>query len=215
VTEVSAVVEIVRPPVVASLYFWALQVGFARGGESMGAGHTGLQWHPGAPGGAVNWGGYDETGRELEGTPSPLPQVDSANTVAWPWQPGRPYRFTVSAGPTGTWRSQVTDLTDGRQVTLRELVSAGTELTSPVVWTEMFARCDDPPVTARWSQLQVRGADGAVVSPSALVSTYQSFADGGCSNTESRPDGTGVMQVTGLDGPRSGHDGQVLPYAGP
>jgi hypothetical protein len=214
VTEVSAVVEIVSAPTVASLYFWALQVGFARGGRAMGAGHTGLQWHPGAPGGAVNWGGYDESGHELPGAPSSLPEVDSQNTLAWPWQPGRPYRFTVSAGQSRTWRSQVTDLADGRQVTLRELAADSTELTSPVVWTEMFARCDDPPVAARWSQLQVRNADGAVVSPSALVSTYQSFTDGGCSNTESRPEGAGVVQVTGLAGPRSGHDGQVLPYAG-
>jgi hypothetical protein len=214
VTEVSAVVEIVRAPAVGSLYFWALQVGFAHGGRAVGAGHTGLQWHPAAPGGAVNWGGYDEAGRELVGTPSSLPEVDSVNTLQWPWQPGRPYRLTVSRGESGNWRSQIADLVDGRQVTLRELAVGATELTSPVVWTEMFARCDDPPASARWSQLQVRGADGGPVAPSTLVSTYQSFADGGCSNTESRPDGAAVVQSTGLAGPRSGHDNQILPYGG-
>lgn len=215
ITEVSAVVEIVSEPVVGSLYFWALQVGFAQRGRSVGAGHTGLQWHPRSPRGAVNWGGYDESGRELDGTPSSLPQVDSANTLQWPWQPGRPYRFTVSAGAPGRWRSQVTDLVDGRQVILRELAVEATELTSPVVWTEMFARCDDPPVSARWSQLQVRRPDGTVVSPRAVVSTYQSVAEGGCSNTESRPDGATVVQTTGLAGPRAGHHGQTLPYGDP
>lgn len=225
-TEVSAVVEIVTAPAVNSLYFWALQVGFARERRSVGAGHTGLQWHPAAPGGAVNWGGYDESGRELTGTPSSLPEVDSPNTLRWPWQAGRPYRLTVSEGAPGRWRSQVTDLVDGRQVTLRDLAVHATELTSPVVWTEMFARCDDPSVRARWSQLRARRGDGAVVSPSALVCTYQSLADGGCSNTESTlsspaslaalsPDGTAVVQTTGLAGPRSGHHGQTLPYAGP
>ena len=208
-------VEIGRPPAPGSLYFWALQVGFALDGRSAGAGHTGLQWHPAAPLGAVNWGGYDEAGRELDGTPSSLPEVDSANTLQWPWQPGRPYRVTVSRAGTGRWRSQIADLADGREVTLRELAVDATELTSPVVWTEMFARCDDPPVTARWSQLRVLGADGVPVAPSALVSTYQSFADGGCSNTESRPEGDAVVQTTGLTVSRSGHDGQTLPYAGP
>ncbi|MDQ2729645.1 MAG: hypothetical protein M3Y91_17680 [Actinomycetota bacterium] len=212
VTEVSAVVEIVTAPAVDSLYFWALQVGFAQEGRSVGAGHTGLQWHPGARGGAVNWGGYEEAGGELSGTRSVLPEVDSPNTVVWPWQPGRPYRFTVSRGTPGSWRSEVTDLVDGRQVTLRELAIGASELTSPAVWTETFARCDDPPVSARWSQLRARRADGSTLSPSSLVSTYQSVADGGCSNTESRADGAAVVQTTGLPGPRSGHDGQILPY---
>lgn len=214
-TEVSAVVEILSAPAVRSLYFWALQVGFTRGGRSVGAGHTGLQWHPAAPTGAVNWGGYDETGRELIGTRSSLPEVDSPNTLAWRWQPGRPYRFTVARGATGGWESRVTDLGDGRRVTLRELAVDAIELTSPVVWTEMFARCDDAAVSARWSQLQVRQADGGAIAPSALVSTYQSWGEGGCSNTESRPDGAGVVQTTGLAGPRSGHHGQTLPYGNP
>ncbi len=212
VTEVSAVVEILTAPAVASLYFWALQVGFAQQGRSVGAGHTGLQWHPGAPRGAVNWGGYDEDGRELAGTTSSLPEVDSANTVHWPWKPGRPYRITVSPGRTGTWRSAITDLVDGRQVTLRELAVDATELTSPVVWTETFAPCDAAAVSARWSQLGARQGDGAEVAPSALVSTYQSWSDGGCSNTESHADGSAVVQTTGGAGPRSGGDGQTLAY---
>lgn len=214
-TEVSAVVEIVSAPVVGSLYFWALQIGFARAGRSVGAGHTGLQWHPGAPTGAVNWGGYDENGRELIGTPSSLPEVDSPNTLAWAWHPGRPYRLSVARGPTGGWESHVTDLGDGRRVALRELAVDATELTSPVVWTEMFARCDDAAVSARWSQLQVRQADGAAISPFALVSTFQSWAEGGCSNTESQVDGAAAVQTTGLPGPRSGHHGQTLPYGDP
>lgn len=215
VTEVNAVVEIVSAPAVRSLYFWALQVGFAREGRSVGAGHTGLQWHPAAPGGAVNWGGYGETGAELTGTPSSLPEVDSPNTLIWPWQPGRPYRLSVSRGTPGHWRSQITDLVDGRHVTLRELAVDATELTSPVVWTEMFARCDDPVVRARWSQLQVRRADGVTLAPSALVTTYQSVAEGGCSNTESQADGAAVLQTSGLPGHRSGHHGQTLPYGDP
>ncbi len=205
-------VEVVTPPSVGSLYFWALQVGFAHDGRSLGAGHTGLQWHPAAPGGAVNWGGYDRGGRELAGTPSALPEVDSANTLRWPWQPARPYRLTVSRGRPGAWRSEITDLVDGRGVALRELAVDATELTSPVMWTEMFARCDDPPVTVRWSELRARRADGGVLSPTGLMTTYQAFAEGGCSNTESLVDGTSVVQMTGLAGPRRGQHGQTLPY---
>src|SRR5947209_2169378 len=54
-TEVSVTIEVLVPPAVPELYFWALQAGFSGGG----AAHTGLQWFPegsGRP--AVNWGGY-------------------------------------------------------------------------------------------------------------------------------------------------------------
>ena len=56
--EVSVDVEVLTPPAVEKLYFWALQVNFvsATGGDRGGA-HTGLQYHPAYPdGGAVNWG---------------------------------------------------------------------------------------------------------------------------------------------------------------
>lgn len=57
--EVSAVLEVVVPPAVDSLYFWALQVDFIDGPVHRGGGHTGLQWYGRFPGStAVNWGGY-------------------------------------------------------------------------------------------------------------------------------------------------------------
>ena len=56
----SVVLEVVQPPTVAALYFWALQASFLdAAGQSYGAAHTGLQWNSRHPGGrAVNWGGY-------------------------------------------------------------------------------------------------------------------------------------------------------------
>src|SRR5207302_11288880 len=55
--EVAAVLEVVVPPSVPQLYFWALQAGFHDGRRTVGAGHTGLQWLPtGAPKAAVHWG---------------------------------------------------------------------------------------------------------------------------------------------------------------
>ena len=55
----SVVLEVLVPPPVPTLYFWALQASFLDGsGRSYGAAHTGLQWNPRHPGGqAVNWGG--------------------------------------------------------------------------------------------------------------------------------------------------------------
>ena len=77
--EVAVTVEVVVPPPGDRLVFWALQAGFTDGRRPLGAGHLGLQAHPGHPGGtAVNWGGYRAPalgGGELTGSESPLPSV--------------------------------------------------------------------------------------------------------------------------------------------
>src|SRR5690349_12962684 len=65
-TEVSVVLEIVEPPAVPHLYFWALQASFVDRGRRIGGAHLGLQWYDRHPGGtAVNWGGYRDGGGEL------------------------------------------------------------------------------------------------------------------------------------------------------
>src|SRR4051794_20715272 len=91
--EVEATIEVLVPPVVPDLYFWALQVGFKGGG----AAHTGLQWHPyrgGTP--AVNWGGYRGGGGELDGSVSDLPALDgNPNTRLLAWEPRRPHVLRV------------------------------------------------------------------------------------------------------------------------
>jgi len=64
--EVSAVLEVLEPPQVPSLYFWAMQVDFEEDGLPWGGGHTGLQWNRRFPGGtAVNWGGYASQDRAV------------------------------------------------------------------------------------------------------------------------------------------------------
>ena len=101
-SEVTAVFEVTRAPAVRKLYFWALQVSFVESGREVGAGHTGLQWHPSAPAGAINWGGYYSGGAPpgtdgtLPGTGSVLPPVDGGpHTRQFAWSPGRQYRFRV------------------------------------------------------------------------------------------------------------------------
>lgn len=178
---VSVTLEVLVPPPVPRLVFWALQASSSRGGM-----HLGLQAHPRHPGGrAVNFGGYARGGGELAGSPP-------ANTRPFPWSVGRPYRLTIRRGGDG-WEGLVDD------VVVRTLFAAGSTLTSPVVWTEAFCRCDDPSVSARWSGLSGVGADGSVVVPRALRVGYQSVAAGGCSNTTARPDGLGVMQETNTE----------------
>src|SRR6478672_1424945 len=133
--EASVTLEIVTPPVVPHLYFWALQASLVDGSQAFGAGHLGLQWYPAHPGGtAVNWGGYDASGRELGGTASSLPSATgNPNTRDFPWEPSRPYRLAISAGTQpGEWQGSV----DGQVV--RELHAGGTGLTDVMVWSEVF-----------------------------------------------------------------------------
>jgi hypothetical protein len=198
IAEVAVTLCVERPPAVSALYFWALQVSFlGAAGRNLGGAHTGLQWHPAAPDGAINWGGYDAAGGELPGTDSPLPAVDSVNTRAWAWRPGEAYRIRVwSPGP-ARWRSQVTELATGRQADVRDLMVHAGALTSPVVWAEVFARCDDPPTVARWSDFRVIGDDGTTAAPTAVRVTYQPSAAGGCDNTVASTDEGTAVQATG------------------
>lgn len=220
--EVSAVLEIQVPPGVEVLYYWALQVDLADPEGVWGGAHTGLQWNPRYPGGtAVNWGGYasaDGGGAVLPGTLSSLPGYpDDPNTLAYPWSAGRPYRLRVFPSPEipGAWRAEIADLLAGSPSTIRDLLpvpgrpTLGGYLTRPIVWSEVFAECEAPSVTVRWSELQARGADGAIVRPDAVLVNYQAPEVGGCPNTTVVQDEAGgFLQVTSV--PRLTKQGAVL-----
>lgn len=193
--EASVTLEIVLPPAVPHLYFWALQASFVDGSRPAGAGHLGLQWYPAHPGGtAVNWGGYDAAGRELGGRGADLPSAtDNPNTRDFTWRPGRPYRLSISAGPEpGTWQGSV----DGQVI--RQLHGGGNALADVMVWSEVFAQCDDPSVVVRWSEFTVRSGSG-IARPDQLAVSYQSRLDGGCANTSVRVSEGVAEQVTNVD----------------
>lgn len=209
IVAVSATLTVVVAPVVPELHFWALQASFTDGGRRFGAGHLGLQWYPRHPGStAVNWGGYRQGGGELDGSPSALPSATgNPNTRDLAWEPGRPYRLEIGVGGRpGHWRGSV----DGTAV--RELHAGGTGLADVVVWSEIFARCDDPSSVVTWSGFEARTADGVTVRPDRVVVNYQRHADGGCANTDVRPTAGGLSQLTSTG--RTTPQGAVLPVEG-
>jgi len=209
IVEVAATLTVTRAPAVARLYFWALQVGFSDGRRSYGAAHTGLQWNPNHPRSrAVNWGGYAEppVGGVLDGSvPALAGSPDDPNTRAYAWEPGTPYRFRVHRSSQG-WRSEVTDLATGEVTVIRDLYAGGDRLTGPVVWSEVFARCVDPPVEVRWTDLVVVLADGSIARPGFVTATFPSAGD--CPNTDSRVEGDTLVQATNT--PRTSRDGQRM-----
>lgn len=223
--EVSATLEVLMPPSVRRLYFWALQVSFASERRLQGGAHLGLQWHPRHPGStAVNWGGYRSgpgDRSELDGSDSPLPSSRrNANTRDFPWRPGRRYRLHVGTGPddspapdgTRAWRGTVTDLETGEPTVVRDLYSPGGYLMSPIVWSEVFARCEHPSVTVRWSDLAAVTAEGDRVRPARVRVNYQARSDGGCENTSASLDELGILQTTAVG--RQVPQGAILPVPG-
>ncbi len=237
--EVGAVLEVVTPPSVPALYFWALQVDFADGRGVWGGGHTGLQWNRRYTGGtAVNWGGYASRelgGGVLEGSTSDLSGfADDPNTLTYPWRPGHGYRFRVYRSPEfpGAWRADVTDTRSEKVTVIRDLFP-GTRrdqgflrrlfsseggssdppggdgyLTRPIVWSEVFAECDAPSVSVRWSDLRAVDETGAAFRPEAVSVNYQSASEGGCPNTSVAADDTGIVQITNT--PRIIEQGAIL-----
>jgi len=115
--------------------------------------------------------------------------------MRYDWEPGRPYRFRVfRAGD--AWRAEVEDLGQGHTTVIRDLYAGGHRLIDPVVWTEIFAPCDDPSVTVRWSSMKARTGEGLVVRPRLVTVTYQEKQAGGCPNTTVGSDDVGLLQTT-------------------
>ncbi len=206
---VQATFEIVEPPRLDHLYFWALQASFGDGRRSHGGAHLGLQWNARHPGNtAVNWGGYHHTGRVLDGSRSALPSTpNDPNTRDYPWQPRTQYRFRITRRA-DEWRGEIADMAAGTSVVIRDLYSPGSELILPMVWSEVFAACDDPTVVVRWSGFGALALDGEVVRPGAVRINYQAYEAGGCSNTTVLTDGGGIIQATNTE--RTLPQGSVL-----
>ncbi len=209
-TAVEATLEVLVAPQVPALSFWALQALFVDRGRAGGAGHLGLQWHPDHPGStAVNWGGYDAGGRELSGSGSDLPSaLHNPNTRDLTWSENVPYRLRIHRPPPDqvteppapglvAWRGEVTDLDADRTTVVRDLWAAGTTLSAPVVWSEVFAACDDPTSVVRWHELRLTDDDGRSTEADRVRVSYQAVDDGGCVTTDVGVDPVGVVQVTG------------------
>jgi hypothetical protein len=207
-----AVLEVLEAPGVPKLVFWALQVSFAGRGSAGGGAHLGLQWFPAHPGGtAVNWGGYGGDGRELEGSASALPSAPgNPNTRDFAWSPGRRYRLRIEPAPSvgqaaapgrlRAWRGTVTDMETAATTVVRDLYASGDHLDGPMVWSEVFADCDEPGGRVRWSDLRLFGEGGRSMEVTTVRVNYQRVAEGGCVTTSSTAEGPGqFVQATGTN----------------
>ena len=209
---VSVTLEVLKPPEVSRLAFFAIQAFFWSPAQHEGGAHTGIQWNPRHPRNlAVNWGGYDHGGAILPGTASSLPSTPlDPNTRDFAWQAGARYRLTIGPRTPGVrnpsrWPARIEGLDTGEDVVVRYLLCDGDHLRSPVVWSEMFTRCDDPPVEVRWSEPSALSLDGEPVPVNRGRVTYQADDAGGCTNTTVEPDRAGIVQRSGCER-RTAHD---------
>ena len=209
---VSVVLEVLRPPEVDRLAFFAIQASFWSHARHEGGAHTGIQWNPRHPRNqAVNWGGYDRSGAILDGTESSLPSTPhDPNTRDFAWAPGARYRLTIGLRTPGTrnpsrWPARIEGLDTGEDMVVRELLCDGDHLRAPVVWSELFTRCDDPSIEVRWTEPTALGLGGEPVPVDRGRVTYQAFDAGGCTNTTVEADQVGIVQRSGCER-RTAHD---------
>ena len=203
---VSVILEVLKPPEVSRLAFFAIQASFWSPGHHHGGAHTGIQWNPRHPRNlAVNWGGYDRGGAILPGTESSLPSTPlDPNTRDFAWRPGARYRLTIGPrsagdGSPGRWPARIEGLDTGEDVVVRYLLCEGDHLRSPLVWSELFTRCDDPPIEVRWSEPSALNLDGEPVPVNRVRVTYQAYDAGGCTNTTVETDRVGIVQRSGCE----------------
>lgn len=138
----------------------------------------------------VNWGGYGPDGEELSGSPSALPSsFGNRNTRDYDWEAGRRYRLRISKDG-GGWAGWVGD------TLVRHLDVPDQSLVDPMVWSEVFANCDDPTVIVHWSDLAVVTRSGQQLPIRATVARYQSRSEGGCTNTTSTVEDDTFVQTT-------------------
>ena len=125
----------------------------------------------------MNFGGYGpaEGGtRMLEGTTSELPgRRNQPNTREFAWQLGHRYRLVIAPAPGApegirAWRGTVDDIDGGGVQVVRDLYTRGEYLHSPMVWSEVFARCEHPSVVVRWSDLRATAASGEELRPQTV-----------------------------------------------
>ena len=186
-SEASATLEVTKMAPVPNLAFWALDVSFSDGEQMTGVAHVGLQQIDG--GTAVNWGGYDANGVVMP-TRSDLPTLRSySGTHAYSWSTDVRYRLRVFREDNGWWGADVTDLATRTTTKIGSVLGGGDRLMDPRVWTESFAPCETTS-RARWSELRP--------TPTEVQVSYQSFDDGGCTNTDAQADGTAFLQRSGV-----------------
>lgn len=203
---VSVVLEILTLPQTPVLAFFAVQGSFWSPGRHEGGAHAGLQWNPRHPRNrAANWGGYDRKGSVLPGTASTFPSMpDDPNTRDFGWVANARYRLTI--GPRlpefrnpSRWPARIVGLDTGEDAVIRHLLCGGGHLRAPVVWSELFAGCDDPSVEVRWSRPRAVTTGGTVLRAEKARVTYQPYDQGGCSNTTVETDRIGIVQRSGCD----------------
>ncbi len=194
--EVAVTLEVLEPPSVDRLYFWALQASFLGSAGPLGAAHLGLQWNPRYPDHkAVNWGGYDVQGTVLPGSGSSLPSTPrDPNTRDYPWLPNRKYGLRIGPSPAGDgWRGEVTDTETDEVTVVRDLHVGGDHLGRVIVWSELFCECSDPRSVVGWSGPVAIGIRGELLTPKLFRVNYQK---GSCPNTNVYSESGRVCQAT-------------------
>ncbi|MFZ1434141.1 MAG: hypothetical protein WAR61_12500 [Candidatus Microthrix parvicella] len=171
-------------------YLWRVGVPYrltvSRAPVSTGAADDGQ-----APGGYPDdWDGYRAGSKHLSGAAAPT------GFTAW--------RATIT--PLEGSREELNELSEPQSQqpqVIRDLWAPGDLLVSPMVWSEVFARCDADSVRVAWAEpvgIDERGQEHRATS--ARVN-YQAVGDGGCTNTNVvtlvTPDGPAWVQTTNAE----------------
>lgn len=208
---VEATIQVNNTPSSKDIYFWALQVEFSKNGKRVGGAHTGLQHHNSYPSSsAINWGGYNSEGLELDGSESELTSaINNQNTRDYPWANGVAYTYKISQSLNSkNWTASVRNNQTGIETVIRELFIDADYIAAPMVWTECFARCDAESVSVNWSDLKTIDQDGTVTNIDQVRVNYQKLSDGGCINTNSSVSNNNFVQTTNTG--RTNLDGTLL-----
>ncbi len=201
------------------LQFMAMQVSFYRSSDNayLGGAHAGIQINQNYPNNkAVNWGGGNLSG------PVYSTNSDFANSGgdlgSWDgaWIPGVANVIVITEGAApGVWDAFIATVT-GPPVfeKIGELNIPGSDIMGDLVlFYESFSECEQDPMSVRYWSLEIDINDGNGGQPygtaytGEMIANYQSYDNGGCTNTNIREDGSGGLY---MERPQPRENGNII-----
>lgn len=201
--EITVNLEVIATPSQPRMINWLLQTDFTDYSDDLvGTGFFGFRYDPLFPNSRAVLASAASAldGSDLLGPESALPSITGDPAVRnFNWTTNRKYLFRIYPYNESQWRFEVTDPTTSVTTVVRDISVPNAGLVrGAILYTEAFVDCQIAS-SARWSNLQwMNVEEDDLITPTTAIAQYQTFSEGGCTNSNQTASGGGITQATGV-----------------